>query len=137
MRSGDPASIPESISRKAPSSLLDKLREKEADLNTQYAQVTTLFGSGYPKVIELGNQLKQVRALIADRKDANAGEAPRMTYLAALPREDLVTSAFDRQKQEANKLNESAIEYSVLKRDAESNSPVVRQTFCSGSRKRV
>jgi polysaccharide biosynthesis transport protein len=33
----------------------------------------------------------------------------------------LLTSAFEEQKQEANKLNESAIEYSALKRDAETN----------------
>jgi capsular exopolysaccharide synthesis family protein len=42
-------------------------------------------------------------------------------YLAALQRENLLTTAFNQQKQEANQLNESAIEYSVLKRDAEAN----------------
>ena len=45
----------------------------------------------------------------------------RDEYLAAVQRENLLTTAFERQKQEANQLNESAIEYSVLKRDAESN----------------
>ena len=48
-------------------------------------------------------------------------ERLRDDYLAALQREQLLTSAFEQQKQEANKLNESGIEYSVLKRDAESN----------------
>ena len=52
--------------------MLDKLREKEADLNTQYAQATTQFGSGYPKVTELSNQLKQVRAEIAAEETQNA-----------------------------------------------------------------
>src|ERR1700736_3562391 len=42
-------------------------------------------------------------------------------YLAAVQRETLLTTAFEQQKREANQLNESAIEYSVLKRDAESN----------------
>ncbi len=45
----------------------------------------------------------------------------RDEYLAAVQRENLLTTAFEQQKQEANQLNESAIEYSVLKRDAESN----------------
>jgi capsular exopolysaccharide synthesis family protein len=45
----------------------------------------------------------------------------RDEYLAALQRETLLTTAFNQQKQEANQLNESAIEYSVLKRDAEGN----------------
>src|SRR5256886_10305476 len=102
------------------SSLLDKLREKEADLNTQYAQTTTQFGSGYPKVVELSNQLKQVRTEIASEKTRMQSRL-RDEYLAAAEREKLLTSAFDEQKKQANQLNESSIEYSVLKRDADSN----------------
>ena len=116
---GDPASSKAS-SPEGTSSLLDKLREKEADLDTQYAQATTQFGSGYPKVTELSNQLKQVRAEIETEKTRMQGRI-RDEYLAAVQREDLLTTAFNRQKQEANQLNESAIEYSVLKRDADSN----------------
>src|SRR5438309_6149694 len=102
------------------SSLLDKLREKEADLNTQYAQTTTQFGSGYPKVVELNNQLKQVRTEIR-LEETRMQARLQDEYLAAAGREKLLTSAFDEQKKQANQLNESAIEYSVLKRDAESN----------------
>ncbi len=116
---GDPDSSAK-VSPEGTSSLLEKLREKEADLNTQYAQATTQFGPGYPKVTELSNQLKQVRAEIETEKTRMQGRI-RDEYLAAVQREDLLTSAFNRQKQEANQLNESAIEYSVLKRDAESN----------------
>ena len=100
--------------------LIDKLREKEAELDTQYAQATTQFGSGYPKVTELSNQLKQVRAAIEAEK-AKMRDRLRDEYLAASQRENLLASAFNEQKQEANHLNESAIEYSVLKRDAETN----------------
>lgn len=42
-------------------------------------------------------------------------------YLAALQRENMLRQSFEKQKQEANKLNESAIEYSILKRDVDSN----------------
>jgi len=100
--------------------LLDKLLEKEADLNAQYAQLTTQFGSGYPKVAELSNQLKQLRTEIADEQ-ARTRHRLRSDYLAAVQREKMLTIAMEQQKQEANKLNESAIEYSVLKRDADSN----------------
>jgi succinoglycan biosynthesis transport protein ExoP len=100
--------------------LLGRLREKEAELDTQYAQATTQFGSGYPKVTELSNQLKQVREAIEAEK-TKMRDRLRDEYLAALQREDLLASAFNQQKQEANHLNESAIEYTVLKRDAETN----------------
>jgi succinoglycan biosynthesis transport protein ExoP len=100
--------------------LLDKLVEKENDLNTQYAQMTTQFGSGYPKVAELNNQLKQLRAEIADEQ-TRIQHRLRGEYMAAAQREKMLSTALEQQKQEANKLNESAIEYSVLKRDADSN----------------
>jgi polysaccharide biosynthesis transport protein len=117
------AADPASFTKETPEgkgALLDKLREKEAELETQYAQATTQFGSGYPKVTELSNQLKQVRDAIEAEKTKMRDQL-RDEYLAALQREDLLASAFNQQKQEANHLNESAIEYSVLKRDAETN----------------
>ena len=117
--SADP-SLFAKVAPEASTSLLGKLREKEADLNTQYAQATTQFGSGYPKVTELSNQLKQVRTEIA-AEEKRTQDKLLNEYLGAVQREKLLTSAFDQQKQEANKLNESAIEYSVLKRDAETN----------------
>jgi len=116
---GDPAAFSKT-SREGPSGMLEKLRDKEADLNTQLAQVTTQFGTGYPKVAELSNQLKQVRKELAD-EEVRMQQQIRDEYLAALQRETLLTTAFNQQKQEANQLNESAIEYSVLKRDAEAN----------------
>ncbi len=116
---GDPAAFSKT-SREGSSSMLDKLREKEAELDTQRAQVSTQFGTGYPKVAELSNQLKQVRAEIA-AEETRMQEGLRDEYLAAVQRESLLVTAFNQQKQEANQLNESAIEYSVLKRDAEAN----------------
>ena len=45
----------------------------------------------------------------------------RGQYTTALQRENMLRDAFEKQKQEANKLNESAIEYTLLKRDVETN----------------
>jgi len=45
----------------------------------------------------------------------------RSEYLASFQRENMLRNALEKQKQEANKLNESAIEYSLLKRDVETN----------------
>ena len=116
---GDPAAVAKSSGPRE-SGMLEKLREKESDLNTQLAQLTTQFGSGYPKVAELSNQLKLVRKELA-AEEVRMQQQVRDEYLAALQRENLLTTAFNQQKQEANQLNESAIEYSVLKRDADAN----------------
>src|SRR2546430_7364840 len=45
----------------------------------------------------------------------------RGDYQASLQRENMLHAAFEAQKQQQNKLNESAIEYSFLKRDFESD----------------
>jgi capsular exopolysaccharide synthesis family protein len=116
---GDPASFTR-LTPEGKGVLLDKLREKEADLETQYAQATTQFGSGYPKVSEISNQLKEVRSAIS-AEETKMRDRLRDEYLAAVQRETLLSAAFNEQKQEANRLNESAIEYTVLKRDAETN----------------
>jgi capsular exopolysaccharide synthesis family protein len=45
----------------------------------------------------------------------------RGQYTTALQRENMLHAALEKQKQEANKLNESAITYSLLKRDVDTN----------------
>lgn len=119
-RSDDSSAIVHVANSAGLPSLIDKLQEKEADLDEQLAQVTTAFGSAYPKTEQLQNQLKQVRASMLI-EEGRIREKIKKRYLTALQREKLLQSAFERQKQEANDLNQSAIEFMSLKRDAESN----------------
>ena len=114
------AGNPEIFAKAEPSSLINQLRTQESDLRMKYAEATTQFGSSYPKVMQLGNQLKQVEASI-QAEDERIASRVQNEYLSALQREKLLGAALDVQKQEANHLNESAIEYNLLKRDAESN----------------
>ena len=102
------------------SSLLDNLRSKQADLKIQVAELSTQFGSSYPKVAQLSNQLKEIVAQIQAETKKIAGHV-RSQYMASLQRENMLRAALEKQKQEANKLNQSAIEYSFLKRDVETS----------------
>ena len=101
-------------------SLLDKLREQQAALRIQVAELSTQLGPAYPKVAQLNSQLKEIDRQAKLEVD-KAVDHLRGEYEAALQRETMLRGSFDKQKQEANKLNESAIEYSLLKRDVESN----------------
>jgi capsular exopolysaccharide synthesis family protein len=103
-----------------PSGLLEKLRAEKADLKLQIADLGTQFGPAYPKLAHLNNQLKEVDLQI-QAELRKLGTHIRNQYLAAMQRENMLQAAMDKQKQEANQLNESAIEYSLLKRDVESN----------------
>ena len=102
------------------SRLLDTLREQQASLRIQIAELSTQFGPSYPKVAQLNNQLKETEHQLQSEINKSVDHL-RGQYMAALQRENLLRDSFERQKQEANKLNESAIEYSLLKRDVESN----------------
>jgi succinoglycan biosynthesis transport protein ExoP len=102
------------------SGLLEKLREQQAALRIQVAELSTQLGPSYPKVEQLNNQLKEIDHQL-QLETSKAVDHLKGQYLAALQREDMLRVSFEKQKQEANKLNESAIEYSLLKRDLDSN----------------
>ena len=115
------ATVPDAAGTGAqsPSVLLESLRAKEADTRIQVAELSTQFGPSYPKVAQLTGQLKEIDAQILLETRKVAGKV-RGQYMAALQRENMLHDALEKQKQEENKLNESAIEYSILKRDLES-----------------
>src|ERR1022692_4953199 len=102
------------------SKLLDKLPEQTAALCIQVAELSSQFGPSYPKVIQLNNQLKEIDRQLQSEVNKSVDHL-KGEYQAALQRENMLHDSFEKQKQEANKLNESAIEYTLLKRDVESN----------------
>ena len=124
-QSNDPVAIAAAIISDGPvngsgSGLLDKLHDQQATLRIQVAELSTQFGPSYPKVQQLNNQIKEIDHEL-ELETSKAVDHLKQRYLAALQRETMLRGAFDKQKQEANKLNESAIEYSILKRDLDSN----------------
>lgn len=128
MQAGDPETLAAAshqgqgatLPSNATGTLLERLRGQQADLRIQIAEFSTQFGPAYPKVVQLNNQLKEVNAqMVLEAKKSI--EHSRSDYLTALEREKMLRAAMDQQKQEANALNESAIEYTLLKRDVETN----------------
>jgi exopolysaccharide transport family protein len=123
VETGDPDAISSTTGGLDPSSqsasvLLDTLRAKQAELKIQVADLNTQFGPSYPKLAQLNNQLKEIDIQIQSEMKKIASKV-RGQYMAALQRENMLHDALEKQKQEANKLNESAIEYNQLKRDSE------------------
>lgn len=101
-------------------STLQTLHEREAELNNDYAQATSNYGPNHPKVIALSNRQKAIDASIQAELQRIRGRTEQ-EYQASVKREQSLQQAFNDQKTEANRLNESAIAYNELKRDAESN----------------
>jgi polysaccharide biosynthesis transport protein len=125
VQAGDPdaiasagSSATDSGSPSSASALMDTLRGKQADLKIQIADLNTQFGPSYPKLAQLNGQLKEVDSEIQNETKKIVAKV-RGQYMTSLQRESMLHDALDKQKQEANKLNESAIEYNLLKRDAD------------------
>jgi polysaccharide biosynthesis transport protein len=115
---GDPSSNGKQSPTDSP--LLEKLREQKVDLEVQIAQMNTQFGPAYPKLVQMNGQLKELTAQIQTENNKVVGRL-RADYLASAQQEKMLQDALEQQKVEANKLNESSIEYSLLKRDVDTN----------------
>lgn len=102
------------------SALLEKLQEQKADLRIQVAQLSTQFGPAYPKLAQINNQIQEIDSQLELEIKKVAGRL-RGDYLASLQRENMLRAALEQQKQQENRLNENAIEYSFLKRDFEAD----------------
>lgn len=111
---------PELIATVDSNSLLSRLRQQESDLRNQVAQLEVQLGPAHPRIRELNNQLQQIQATVRSEIDKLSGRI-KTDFQAASQREEMLRAALEGQKQQANKLNESAIEYSLLKRDVDTN----------------
>jgi succinoglycan biosynthesis transport protein ExoP len=114
-RSGNPVLIDSAV----PNTTLQVLRTQQADLQAQYAQLSAKFGSGYPKLRELQTQLAQVKAAI-DTEGGNIETRLANEYSAAAKAEGMIRDDFEKQKEEAYKLNEHVAQYAILKHQVES-----------------
>ena len=98
--------------------LIDRVRAKQSELRTQYAQLRTQFGASFPKLVEIDNQLKQLQTEL-DAENDRLSLKLKSEYLAALQQEKLLRAALEEQKTKSNELNLGAIQYNIVRRDAE------------------
>jgi succinoglycan biosynthesis transport protein ExoP len=114
-RSGNPVLMDSAI----PNTTLQVLRTQQAELQGQHAQLSAKFGKGYPQVRELQTQLAEVNAAI-EREGQNIEVRLANDYTAATAAEGMIRGQFERQKEEAYRLNENVARYENLKHQVES-----------------
>ena len=66
------------------------------------------------------NQAQELESAIQAEIGKVAARAEN-DFLAARNTENMLRASFERQKEEANKLNDSAVRYTIMKREAESS----------------
>lgn len=114
------SSNPEGLGAILQDPILNALRTQQTQLQAQYALLSTEFGPGYPKVLEIKNQLDQLDRSYKDQVQ-NSVNRIQNDYQTALNRERMLQAALTEQTTVADQLSENAIEYKVLKQEADSN----------------
>lgn len=108
------------LSMQNPLEQLQHLRAQQSDLRVQYAQASKRFGSAYPSVIELRSQMDAVNNNIQEEL-GKVTQRAETDFRAAQRAEEMLKSSFEQQKENANKLNNSAIQFKILRDQAESD----------------
>ena len=111
---------PETLSAVLQDPILTALRQRQTELQAQYALLSTEFGPGYPKLLEIKNQLDQIDRNYREQVQTSVDRI-KNDYQTAMNRERMLQAALAEQTSVADKLNENAIEYKVLKQEADSN----------------
>lgn len=114
--SGDPELLP----GVADSQVIKDLKDEQAKVANSYAQATSQMGPAHPQVQQLKSELDQVDAALKAEYQTIA-ERNGKSYFIAKHREDMLRDALNQQIQAANNMNESSIQYGILKHEADSN----------------
>lgn len=111
---------PELLVSVAPGTILSSLRQQQAELMVQKAQLQSKFGPQYPKVQELNKQLASIQTDI-DSEITSLTQRFAEEYHTALQTEDLMQARLDTLKKSAYKESESAAQFDILKNNAETS----------------
>ncbi len=114
-------SIPSILENK----LIMDLKQALIQLEGQYMKLSETFKSEHPEMVKLRTQMKTIR----DRLDAETQRiiaGVRNEYESSLRRERLLRESFEIQKKRVMEMKEKAIQYNILKREADTNKELYR-----------
>jgi len=100
--------------------LLNSLRQREADLNAEYADAASKYGPEYPRVIQLKDRLNSLHASIQAELDKVVGRA-KSEYALAASHEASARKSFAAQKKAAAQMNDKATDFLIAKHEAEAS----------------
>lgn len=101
-------------------SLVQGLRQQQAQIRSDLAAANVRYGPAFPKVTELQAQLNGVMQSIA-AETHRLGERAHSDFLVAQAQESAARAAFDHQKQVAADQNNAVIRYELARQEATSS----------------
>ncbi|MBI2832863.1 MAG: hypothetical protein HYX76_00370 [Acidobacteria bacterium] len=105
--------------RKLTNTFIQQQKAELATLQRQQAELGEKLGDRHPDIIKIRSSVQTAQAKLQG-EIAKVVQSVRNEFLAAQAQERSLTSALDEQKRDALAMNRKAIEYGVLRREAES-----------------
>ncbi len=100
--------------------LIQDLKQTYIQLEAQYMKLSETFKPEYPEMVRLKNQMESLQK----RLNGEIGKmilGIKSDYESSLRKEALLRQAFQQQKVKALEMKEKAIQYNILKREADTN----------------
>ncbi|MEW6378543.1 MAG: polysaccharide biosynthesis tyrosine autokinase [bacterium] len=101
-------------------SLIQELKKDYIALLGEYNRESKQYGAKHPNIMKISSQIQTLEKKINSEVQKIVNSI-KTEYEIAVAQEGILLQALNEQKEEALDLNKKAIQYNVLKRDAESN----------------
>src|SRR4029077_20124158 len=102
------------------SAVIQDILKQQTTLSAQYTDTVAQYETKFPKTLRIQARLKALDQLIR-REKLNIGNQVEADYRGSRQRQLLLKEALDEQKAEVNKTAEKLVQYSILKREADTN----------------
>ena len=109
-------SLPAVISNK----LIGELKHQAAQIEGEYAKLKAQFKPGYPRLTQLGAQLKETQQRIR-HETQSVVQGIESAYLAAEAKENELRAKMEEQKATTLGLKDASVQYAILEREADTN----------------
>lgn len=129
----------ESLPRVLSNELIQMLKSEHSRLESELAKISSKYKDKHPKIVSLKSQISSVRNRLA-AEVTKIVKSIEIEYQISKTNEAVIKDNLDSLKRESMQLAKQAIQYGVLKREAESNKQMydimlnrLKQTDISGS----
>lgn len=100
--------------------VIEELRTKRKELDTQYQENLENFKPGYPVMVQISNKIREIDKQIAAEVDA-VRKSHKAAFEAALGQENEMKARVEKLREEVLELQKKGIQYNILKREVETN----------------
>ena len=100
--------------------LIIDLKQAYIQLEAQYMKLSETYKPEYPEMLRLKSQMETLQKRLEGETDKIV-TGIKNDYESSLRKEDLLRQAFDQQKAKVMEMKSKAIQYNILKREADTN----------------